>query len=207
MSVLQATVPLDSVIPRPWPTWRVIVVTVALLAAGAGVWFVRWDGGFTPQLRFGQGFGESGVQHGLPFLEGDLKDTSWFPVTVRAVDATAPGLTDPRVVVSAADGRRLRLPVRLHEGESVVVRITWRHLDCSLVRVHERYEMPVSYQNFLGLPGRVGVVPFWWIPPNAASSATSSSTSQRGVGWPTGVSWYACGRPPTAAPTAQPADT
>lgn len=201
--VPEATVSLDAVMPRPAPGWKVGVLLACLVTMAVGGWWARWEGGWAPRLKFGANEFSSGVQHGRPFLSGDFVSAGSFPVTITHVDATVPGLGSPSVTFESASGRRLRLPLHLGAGASVYLSIVWRRLECRLIRPGDAYYMPVSYENVAGIPGTVDMVPLWWMRPG--STVSGAPTVPSGVGWPLGVAWLACGRPPAAAPAALPA--
>jgi hypothetical protein len=192
---------LDSVVPRNISPLRMAIVTVLVMALACVAWIVRWEGAYAPNLLFGEntaGYGGSAGTH--PELYSDLQSSKWFPVTITGIDATAPGLGDPRITFTSARGRAVRLPFRLQQGEDVIVHISWGELDCSAISLHERYYMPVHYTDAAGLSGTVDMVPLRWVTPAYDRFESPPPPDPSGLGWPAGVSWTACGRSARTAP-------
>jgi hypothetical protein len=204
---------LDSVVPPVIPLRRMAVVFVVIVGLAALGWLGRQGGGYTPGLAFTGNPNWGGPQ---VHLSGNLQSTRLLPVTVTGIDASAPGLVGPRVSFATPSGGRLRLPLRLHEGQVVAVAISWRHVDCAQIRLDESYFMPVTFTDVAGLRGTVALAPLWWVrpyqPPTVVHpldphAVEPPTVAPLGVGWPAGVSWVACGRSPATAPLPRPATT
>jgi len=193
---------LDSVVPPVLSTWRMTLVILLIIALGTVAWLGHNQGGYAPNLVFGHQFSDYGGRPVLS-LRGDLESRGVLPVTITGVDAAAPGLGDPRVSFSTASGAPLHLPFRLRQGEEVTLSISWRRVDCARIHPDERYFLPVSYTDVVGLSGTVEVAPLWWVHSQPGFTQGPVPSGPVGVGWQTGISWVVCGHPFSSAPSPQ----
>lgn len=190
--------PVDLLVPPPRKLGRSvlrIVVTVAIIAAGAFLWE---SGLLRPNLGLDPSRAEL-IQASAttkPTLVFFVRNGGRAPLSIDGVDARAPGLSRPTITFASYGtgvglGHPHKSPVSLSPNGEMQITMSFGTWDCRHVVLHGSSTVPIHVRSPLGINATVAVVPGMHFDPPGMPVLVGQSDPNE-IGWAAAVTWKAC---------------
>jgi hypothetical protein len=129
---------VDFLVPPPRPRWRSTLIAVVCVLLAVGLVAGGKTGLFSAHLEAtaSQWGRDPATRH--VYVVMSLENRGQFPLQLRHIDATGPGLVLESMHLDRSGATDARLPLTLHAGQELGVRVDYRLVDCGRIDRNRR---------------------------------------------------------------------